>query len=112
MNFGVHLNLSRNAVAQSVLLEVQVMLRLEFQPELGRRVEVAGQAQRRIGRDAPSARDNLVDPARIDADIERQPMLTQPQRRQKLLLEDFTGMDRIHLLGFIILEGLDHNLII
>jgi len=69
MDSGVCLDLSRNAVAQLVFLDVQIVLRLESQPELGRRVEVAGQAQRRVGRDAPPACHDLVDPARIDAEI-------------------------------------------
>jgi threonine synthase len=81
---------------QSVPLHFEVITALQVHPEPLGRAEEAGEAEGRIGADAPLAVDDLVDAARWDADRHRELVLGHPERSEVLLGEDLTRMDRGH----------------
>jgi hypothetical protein len=53
MNLGINLDFPVKTVSLLILLDIDVVLRLEPKSELRRRLEVAGQTQSRVGRHAP-----------------------------------------------------------
>lgn len=67
---------------------------LKIQPEAIAGPEVGGEAQGRVGGDGALAVNDLVDPPCRNADVKGQPVLADPQRRQKLLGQDLSRMNR------------------
>ena len=72
---------------------LQLVVRLQPQPEAFRRAEVAGEAERRICRDGPLLKHDLVDPAGRHVDVTRHATLAEPKRNQELLSQDFAGVN-------------------
>jgi hypothetical protein len=56
------LYLSFNPAAHSPIGNVKVKARLQIDPEFRRGAEVSPEAQRRVGRDRPTAKHDVVDP--------------------------------------------------
>ena len=86
-------HLSHDRLAQLILRNLQLVRRLEVQPELGCGTEVARQAQRGIRCDAAFLIDDVVDASSGNAERERQLMRRDGQRDEKLLAENFSGVD-------------------
>ena len=83
----------RERAADSVLLDQQVVPGLEIHPELAAVAEVVREPERRIGRDAPTPQDDLVDAPRRHAEIHGDPVLGDAEGGQELIREDLPGMD-------------------
>lgn len=80
-------------VTESDLSLLKSEVDLEAQPKPARGPEVPGQPHSGVGGDAALAEDDLVDPARRDADLPRQPVLAQTERLEELFEQDLAGMD-------------------
>jgi hypothetical protein len=59
-------DLARNLIAVRVLCTFKVVARLEVHPERGRRLEIAPEAKRRLGRDRPVPADDLAFPVALE----------------------------------------------
>ena len=70
---------------------MQVPVSLKAHPELWRRFEQASEAERCIRRDAALAQHDLVQPIQRDVELTRGLHLTQLERLQELLEQDFAG---------------------
>src|SRR2546422_11653508 len=81
---------SRDALSPR-LLEVEI--RLQAHPVARRIAEVLRETQRRVGRDAPLAEDDLVDATRRHADFTRQGILAEPAGLEKLLVKNLAGVE-------------------
>ena len=82
------------AISQCHLLDFEIVMRLEVQPESRRRSKVSSQSQSRVGRDRTLPMHNFIYTTRINTDVLRQPILGNLQRLEKLLKEDFARMNR------------------
>src|ERR1022692_4849899 len=65
---------ARNLGSLHVLCQLEIVVRLEVDPKLGRRSEVASKAQGGIRGDGAPAPDNVVDPRYGDEEFGRQPV--------------------------------------
>ena len=74
-----------------VLLDLEVVSRLQVEPEPVGRREVSGQPQRGVCGDPALAADDLVDPPWGDTDGDSQPLLGDLQRDEELLEENLPG---------------------
>jgi len=99
---------------QAVLSERgrQIVSRLQVQPELGRRTEIAGEADCGIRRDRarPLYAKNVADPGCRNAQRERESVRRQAERLHELLAEYLAGMatDARHLpLPSVVIDYLD-----
>ena len=79
-------------VAGKTLRELNVIRRLQVQPELRTRSEPVAEPERRIARDRPFPLDDLGDPVRRHGQLPRQ-FGRRDGELLKLVGEDFTGMD-------------------
>jgi hypothetical protein len=70
----------------------QVVHLLEIEPEFGAVAKETGQAQSGIGRDGAFAVDNFADAGGRDANLERQGVLRDAERDEKLLSQHRAGM--------------------
>jgi hypothetical protein len=82
------------AVAEDGPRDLEVVVRLEAQPELLGRLEVASEPERRVGRDPALAPDDLMDATRGNAEVPRDAKPRQAQRLEELQREDLAGMKR------------------
>ena len=87
----------------------QIVRRLKVEPELGRRVEVARQAQRGIGGDAAPAVHDLSHASGRNAQLERQPVHTHAERFQVILANRFAGMGKWNTMEFFLMHGVRLN---
>lgn len=69
------------------------MMSLEIEPYFGGPTEVTLQAQGCIRGDSPPSFHNLIDAPRRDADVFCQPVFGQGKREEKVIPQDFAGMD-------------------
>src|SRR5690349_3867597 len=76
-----------------VLFDVQVVLILQIEPELGGGAEVLAQAQGRVGSDRALAMHDLVDPARRHANADCKPVLGDLEPLDEVLHQHLAGMD-------------------
>ena len=60
-------------MAKMVLGDVCIEVCLKSDPELRRGREVLGEAKDGVGRDCPLAKNDLIDPPRMDANAEGKP---------------------------------------
>ena len=72
--------------------DTNVVLTLQVQPELRAIAEIADQAVPRVRRDTSASIQNIGDPPRGNADVERKPVCTEPARNQ-LAFEQPSGMN-------------------
>jgi hypothetical protein len=79
---------------------------LQVEPELGAGPEMTGEPQRRVRADGALAVQDRRDPARRDAQRQRQPVSRHAARRQ-LTPQDATRVDRNHR-GFPEMRGMGH----
>lgn len=79
----VGLDFSVEAVTQAISCHIQVIVRLQAEPELCRGSEEARQALRGVGTHAPLAEHDRVDAARRYVNSNRQAVLGQPHRFEK-----------------------------
>lgn len=79
--------------AKGVLGRFRVKARLAAQPVPVGQAEEFAQTQIRVGRDAAAARHDFADALRRHVNFLGQPVVADAQRQQKLLAQDFTGMD-------------------
>ena len=92
------LDLVPQPVPEPILLDFQVRCSLEIQLRRPRKLPAAApQSQGRVGGDRPHPTHDLVDPARRDARIPGQTVLTEAERVEEFFLEDLAGMDRREL---------------
>ncbi len=101
-----NLDLGGETAPEAVLFGFEVVPGLEVHPELVRGPEVPGQSKRRVSTDSTVSMDDLVDPPSWDADVLRESVLADAQGTEKLLEENFPGMDRSQLLGHLALLAL------
>lgn len=87
------------SAAQTIPLDIEVVLYLEVQPELLGRAEEARQPQGGIGRDRSLPMDDFVDPARWNADLLGEPVLTDAHGQQEFLEENLSRMEGCQLLA-------------
>jgi len=80
--------------AEVVLFGLEVVSRLQVEPEPVGGREVSGQSQRGVCGDPALAVDDLVDPSWGDPDGDGQPVLGDLQRDEELLEENLPGVDR------------------
>ena len=73
---GEDRDLACDACADPVPLDLQLEPNLKIQPEPVRRPEVAGEAKSRVGRDAPLAKNDLVDAPWRHANVLGEAVLT------------------------------------
>jgi len=73
--------------------ELLVVVSLEVEPHLGRPLEILFEAQGGIYRDGTLALHDLIDAARRDSNIFRHAIFGQAKWKEKVLTEDFAGMD-------------------
>lgn len=73
--------------------DLAVIAGLQIQPDLGRPLEVAGEAQGGVRRDGAFALHDFIDAARRHADVMGETVFGQTKRREKILAENFTGMN-------------------
>jgi len=90
-------NFTVKALAKGIFRDIKIVIHLQAQPELRGHLEIARQSQRRIGGDAASALDDFIDAPSWNAEGQRQLILTQLHGLQKLLQQDFAGVDRLQL---------------
>ena len=88
-----HLDFALQPIAQPLLFPLQIIMRLQVEPELRRHLEVAPQAQGGVGGDRALTLDDLVDAARWNANVQGEPVLANAHRLEKLLGQDFTRGD-------------------
>src|SRR5579872_4215647 len=91
---GEHRDFAVEAVAQAVLLEFQVITRLQIQPEAFRRSKKASQAEGCIGSNSALAPNDFIDPPRRNAYVLGKPVLADSQRSQKLFEQHLAGRNR------------------
>ena len=84
---------SRRMVLPTSADTFQVVPGLQSQPDSTLCAKVARQAQGRIRCNNRLTTHDLADPQRSDADIQRDPILGEPERFQETLKEDFTRVD-------------------
>src|SRR5664280_70520 len=84
-------------VAEAILLDFEVVARLEVQPEPLRRPEVARETQGGVGRDRALPVHYLVDPSRWDAGVLGDTVLRDLERFDELLEQDLARMHRCEL---------------
>lgn len=66
---------------------------LEVEPDFGGPCEVAGEAHGGVGGERTPAFDDLIDAARGDADVFGQPVFRKAEWQEKVLAQDFAGVD-------------------
>src|ERR1043166_8771798 len=81
-------------LAQPVALDIEVIRRLQFQPEPVRGAEETRQTERGIGSHRPRAVHDLVDPAGRDLQALGQSVLRKLQGLEELLEQNLAGMNR------------------
>jgi len=81
----------------------QVERRLQVEPELAGRTEVAREAQRGVRGDSPPLVHNVVDPGGGDSQRLCQRVRAQTERAEKLFAQHFAGVDGAH--GFLWHDG-------
>src|SRR5947207_11591975 len=81
-----------DARAEALFGRLQVVALLQVEPELRRRSEVAGEAQRRVGGDAAQAAHDLVDPPRRHLDVHREPVLRHAEAVEEVAFQYFARM--------------------
>ncbi len=81
------------AVTQLHFSAFGIIMGLDAGPELDGGAEVARKPQRRVGADAALLMANFTDPHGGYADVLGQPVLADAHRLQKLLQENFAGMN-------------------
>ena len=74
------MDIARDPLGRRPRRAVQVVGRLEIHPELRRAAEVAGQPQRRVGRDGPPAVHDLAHPRHRHAQVSRHAIDAEPER--------------------------------
>lgn len=74
----------------------EVVTGLQVDPEALTRAEIPCEPQRRVGADPALAMNDLVDPARRDADRDRQAVLRDPEWLKEVHHQDLAGVDRSH----------------
>src|SRR6478672_2899227 len=87
-------DLLREARAEVIALDLEVIARLEIQPKAIAGAEVAREPKGRIGGDGACSVDDLVDAAGRDADVVGQPVLRNTKGLEEIGGEDFTRMNR------------------
>jgi hypothetical protein len=88
-------NFTLQPVTQPVCSNIEVILGLQTEPKLWRISEVSRQAQGGICRDTALSQNNLINPARINANFKREPVLAQIQRLEKFFKQYFPWVDRM-----------------
>ncbi len=83
-----------DAIAQAILLNFQIISRLHVQPDPIGSLEVPRQSQGGIGRDGPSAVDDLVDASRWHAKVFREAVLADAQWLNKVFEQDLAWVKR------------------
>jgi hypothetical protein len=86
-------DLAIEAITEAILLQFQVVMGLQIQPEPIGRLKVPRQSQRRVGGNRALPTDDFVDPPRRDADVLGQTILADAKRAEKLLKKYLAGMD-------------------
>src|SRR5947207_12246493 len=86
------------AIAQPVLLDLEVVASLKVEPEPLGGAEVLRQPQRCVRRNGPVAVNDLVDSPSGNADVLGDPVLADSHRLEELLEEDLTGVYGPHSL--------------
>jgi hypothetical protein len=66
---------------------------LKVEPDFGGPLEVTGKAQRGVSGDGSFALHDFVNPARGHADVFRNAVFGQAKGQNKILAENFTGMN-------------------
>src|SRR5215470_5381442 len=82
--------------AEAITFDLQVVATLEIKPEPLGCAEVASQPQCGVGADPALAVHDRVDPAGRYPNVDRQLVLSDPQRCEVLLGEDLAGVDGRH----------------
>jgi hypothetical protein len=85
-------------IAEPVPFDLQVVSRLQVQPEPLRGAEEARKTKCRVCRDGALSMDDLVDASRRNVDLVGKPILRQPQGTEELFQEHFPRMNRRQLL--------------
>jgi hypothetical protein len=81
------------SASQCIALLFQVEARLQIQPKIIGRTEVASQAKRCVCGDSTLAMNDLVDSAWRHADVERESILRNPKRPEKILEQYLAWVD-------------------
>jgi hypothetical protein len=79
--------------AELVFGNIKVILGLQSHPELRRVPEEAREAQSSIGSEGALAKHDLIDTARVHADVNGKAVLAQVHRFDEFLQQHFTRMD-------------------
>jgi hypothetical protein len=87
-------NLLLDLSAHGSVSDVEIMARLEVDPELRRCPKISSEPHRRIDRDAPATEHDIIDARTRRLDRIGKLIDADPHRRQELVTQDFTGMDR------------------
>ena len=76
------------------LRPMQIIIRLQADPDIGGRTEVARQTKRHVRTDASLFVQDLIDRPERGLKRLRQLYLGDPQRRKEILLQNLAGMGR------------------
>src|SRR3954469_12311036 len=78
---------------EPVLLNLQIVMRLQVQPELRRHLKIPAETQRSVRSDSSLAFDDLVDPTRRNSDVFGKTILRDAHRFEKFLFQNLTRRD-------------------
>src|SRR5215211_5678746 len=102
----------RDALPGPILLDLEVVMALEVEPELGRGSEVPGEPQSRVCTYRPLAAHNVVHAGGIHDDILGQPVRRYLKRLKELELQDPARVHRrVNSLSFAS-HGLSSSLVV
>src|SRR6185437_11757696 len=87
------LHLFGEAAVKRVLGHLQIVTRLDIDPEFRLHAEEAAEPQRRVGADGAAAQHDLVDAARRHTDRLGEPVLRDLHRFEEILQENFAGVN-------------------
>lgn len=90
---GANSNFVFESCAKVVTLDLEIIPRLQIEPEAITCAEVASKTERSVRRNASCAMDNFVDTPRGHTDVLGEPVLRNPERLQKVQSEHFAGMN-------------------
>ena len=79
--------------------EAEVVIALQVEPEFGRRPEIFGQPQRRVGGNPALSPHDLADPGNIHIEVAGKPVLAEAERLHELLKQNLARRNGVQLLG-------------
>lgn len=90
-----------NPWCKRIFGNIKIIIHLKTEPE-GRRIsEIGGKAESRVRRDAPPSMDDLINPARRDAEVSTELILTDAHGFEEFLKQNLAGMNWRYLLHVV-----------